>query len=74
MQKQIRKPKPPIELTLMSGATDGAHGQAANSDNSGLGWCPDICGTISLAGALTGWSCGQYRFAPMVLPDCLPWF
>ena len=58
----------------MSGAADGAHGQAANSDNSGLAWCPDICETNVLAGALTGWFCGQYRFAPTVLPDCLPWF
>lgn len=58
----------------MSGATDGAHELAANSDNSGLGWYPDIYGTISRAGASTGWSCGQYRFAPMVPPDCLPWF
>ena len=56
----------------MSGATDGAHELAANSDNSGLGWYPDIYGTISRAGASTGWSCGQYRFVPTVPPDCLP--
>ena len=58
----------------MSGATDGAHELAANSDNNGLVWYPDIYGIIVLAGASTGWLCGQYRFAPMVLPDCLPWF
>ena len=58
----------------MFGAADGAHGKAANSGNSELGWYQDICGTISPAGVLTGWSCEQYRFAPMVLPDCPPWF
>ena len=47
---------------------------ATTEATEGNGYYGAAIAFVVLAGALTVWSCGLYRFAPMVLPDCLPWF
>ena len=74
MLKQSRRPAQLTELTLMSGAANGGHVPAVNSDNNGLAWYSDIFGTSVQAGVSTTLFGARWLFVAAVLPDYLPWF